>query len=193
MRATSHGIKRSIIVNYQSKTKINCKNQSKTNCGRLDYSTRTSQAKHALHQHFLLRSTLHCGTGKAGTGSATHFDTAAVGAASQRFESTGEAGTVFLISACKALEAHWNEQSGNHVQFQSYLMSKDVECIPLARFVGNRFNIIFYNATAIHTLREHTQRFYKDAFGTPNRGLFWPTSKLTAASQLAGPFELPAS
>ena len=70
---------------------------------------------------------------------------------------------------CKALESHSNEQSGNHLQFKAYLQTKGVPIIPLARFVGNRFNVSFHNATGMYYIREHIQEFYRKAFGTPNR------------------------
>eukprot|EP00117_Sycon_ciliatum_P047439 scpid58078/ scgid33882/ len=125
-----------------------------------------------------------------------HFDTTAVGASSQGFENTGEAGSVRLIrTACKALEAHCNEQPGNHVQFRSYLLSKGVECIPLARFVGNPFNVIFYNAAGIILYESIFNGSIKmrSARRTTYTGLFWLTFKSMVISQHAGPSELSAS
>ena len=83
---------------------------------------------------------------------------------------SSEAGTVRLVrTVCKALEAHCNEQSGNHSQFRAYLTAHGVGAIPLARFVGNRFNILFYNAGGVYFLRDFITEFYDKAFGTPNR------------------------
>ena len=83
---------------------------------------------------------------------------------------SGELGPIRMIrTVCKALEAHCNEQCGNHVQFKSYLHSIGIQSLPLARFVGNRFNIIFYNAGGVYFLREHIIKFYDKVFGTPNR------------------------
>ena len=40
---------------------------------------------------------------------------------------------------------------------------------PLARFVGSRFNILFYNAGGVFFLRDFITEFYDKAFGTTNR------------------------
>jgi len=86
------------------------------------------------------------------------------------FHNSSESGTVRLVrTVCKALEAHCNEQSGNHVQFRAFLDSHGAGAIPLARFVGNRFNILFYNAGGVYYLQEDVKAFYDTAFGTPNR------------------------
>jgi len=89
---------------------------------------------------------------------------------SHSFPNDSEPGTVRLIrTTCKALEAHCSEQAGNHVQFKAYLEMAGYGSIPLARFVGNRFNILFYNAAGVYYLREQIVAFYDKAFGTPNR------------------------
>ena len=96
--------------------------------------------------------------------------TAIVNDNTHSFQRDSEPGTVRLVrTACKALEAHCNEQSGNHMQFKAYLEAAGISSIPLARFVGNRFNILFYNAAGVYYLRKHMVSFYDDAFGTPNR------------------------
>ena len=80
-----------------------------------------------------------------------------------------QSGTVSLIrTTCKALGAHCSEQAGNHVQFKAYLESKGINTIPLARFVGNRFNVLFHNAAGVYFLNEQIRQFYDTAFGTPN-------------------------
>ena len=81
-----------------------------------------------------------------------------------------EVGTVRLVrTACKALEAHCCEQSGSHTQFKAYLHGQGIDAIPLARFVGNRFNILFVNAGGVYYLRKHMELFYDKVLGTPNR------------------------
>ena len=81
-----------------------------------------------------------------------------------------EAGTVQLVrTVCKALETHCNEQSGNHSQFRACLTAHGVGAIPLARFVGNWFNILFHNAGGVYFLRDFITEFNDKAFGTPNR------------------------
>ena len=62
-----------------------------------------------------------------------------------------------------------NKQSGNHSQFRAYLTVHGVGAIPLAWFVGNRFNISFYNAGGVYFLRDFITEFYDKAFGTPSR------------------------
>ena len=85
-------------------------------------------------------------------------------------DANSEAGTVRLIrTACKALEAHCNEQSGNHTAFEAFLQARGVDDVPLARFVGYRFNILFHNAGGVYYLKDHMLAFYDTAFGTPNR------------------------
>ena len=82
----------------------------------------------------------------------------------------GEPGPVRLVrTACKALEAHCSEQSGNYVQFCQHLQAQGIGTVPLARFVGNQFNILFFNAGGVYYLRQHIVEFYDKVFGTPNR------------------------
>ena len=64
-----------------------------------------------------------------------------------------ECGTYRLIrSPCKAFERHGSEQVGQSVEFETYAKSKGINNIPLAKFRGNRFNIIFHNAAGIFYL-----------------------------------------
>ena len=98
-----------------------------------------------------------------------------------------ESGIVRLIrTACKALEAHCSEQSGNHTQFRAFVASRGVSALPLARFVGNRFNILFYNASGLYYLRQEMLDFYDNAFGTPNRLRVSVRNDLGQAVYLAG-------
>ena len=52
-----------------------------------------------------------------------------------------EAGTLkFICITCKAVQ----KQAGCHLLFKSYLESQCVKLFHIAKFQGNRFNIIFY-------------------------------------------------
>eukprot|EP00117_Sycon_ciliatum_P031042 scpid18084/ scgid24353/ len=53
--------------------------------------------------------------------------------------------------------------------FSLFLETQGINTIPLARFVGNRFNILFYNAAGVYYLRDSILSFYDRVFGTPNR------------------------
>lgn len=64
-------------------------------------------------------------------------------------------GTQRLIrTACKGFHHKGSQQCGNLVLFRTFLKKKGIHTIPLARFVGNRFNVVFYDAAGIYYLRE---------------------------------------
>jgi hypothetical protein len=78
-----------------------------------------------------------------------HDDTK-VGSLSQGGYSKGESGTLHLLrTVCKAVQAKGFERSGRAVPFDDYVRDKGIESIPLAPFLGNRFNIIFHNGGGV--------------------------------------------
>ena len=61
--------------------------------------------------------------------------------------SGASSGTQRLIrTACKAFHHRGSQQCGSSTLFQAYLKRQDLHKIPLAHFVGNHFNIHFYDA-----------------------------------------------
>ena len=55
----------------------------------------------------------------------------------------------FVRTACKAFHHRGSEQAGCSTHFRAYLRRKGISKIPLASFVGNRFNILFFDAGGI--------------------------------------------
>ena len=71
-------------------------------------------------------------------------------------ESSGSSGTQRLVrTACKAFHHRGSQQCGSHTLFRAYLQRKGIHKIPLAQFVGNRFNILFYDAAGVYFLQNH--------------------------------------
>lgn len=76
-------------------------------------------------------------------------------------------GTQRLIrTACKAFHHRGSEQAGCSTYFRAYLRRKGISKIPLASFVGNRFNILFYDAAGVFYLREHMSDYLRKAHGS---------------------------
>ena len=90
------------------------------------------------------------------------YDDTKVGSLSQGGYSKGESGTLRLLrTVCKAVQAKGCERSGRAVSFADYVSDKGIESIPLAPFVGNRFNIIFHNGGGVFYLHEHLRPFFE--------------------------------
>lgn len=53
--------------------------------------------------------------------------------------------------------------------FRTYLKTQGVTIFPIAKFAGNRFNIVFYNAAGIYFLRHHLIRYLKEVHHTQNK------------------------
>ena len=78
----------------------------------------------------------------------------------------GSSGTQTLIrSACKAFHHRGSEQCGTSLLFRTYLKKEEISKIPLAQFIGNRFNVIFYDAAGVFYLRGHMQKFIETVHG----------------------------
>ena len=82
-------------------------------------------------------------------------------------ETFGSSGTQRLIrTACKALHHRGSQQCGSSSLFRSYLKQQGICKIPLAQFIGNRFNILFYDAAGIYYLKGHIIQFIESIHGT---------------------------
>ena len=64
-----------------------------------------------------------------------------------------------IRTACKAFHHRGCEQAGCSTHFRAYLRREGVMKIPLAPFLGNRFNIIFYDAAGVYYLREYMLQY----------------------------------
>ena len=62
-------------------------------------------------------------------------------------------------TACKAFHHKGSEQAGCSTHFRAYLRHQGVSKIPLAAFVGNRFNILFYDAAGVYFLNMHMVQY----------------------------------
>ena len=76
-------------------------------------------------------------------------------------------GTQTLIrTACKAFHHRGSEQAGCSTHFRTYLRQRGITKIPLASFVGNRFNILFYDAAGVFYLKSHMLEYLTNYHGT---------------------------
>ena len=94
------------------------------------------------------------------------FGDVLVGASSVSGMSVGksESGTVLLIrTVCKAVQDRGCEKSGKPVWFREFVKATfGHECVPLAPFKGNRFNILFHNGAGVYFLREELKAFMNE-------------------------------
>ena len=75
-------------------------------------------------------------------------------------------GTQRLVrTACKALHHRGSQQCGSSTLFRTYLRKEGIHKIPLAHFVGNRFNILFYDAAGVYYLRVLIMKFIETVHG----------------------------
>ena len=75
---------------------------------------------------------------------------------------SSECGTIRLVrTACKALQKQCCQKAGCHTMFKAYLKTQGVT---VAKFAGNRFNVIFHNAAGIYYLRKHLIRYLDNLY-----------------------------
>ena len=99
---------------------------------------------------------------------------------------SSELGTQRLIrTVCKAFHKRGSEQAGYPIQFATYLRSKGITRVPLASFIGNRFNIIFYDAAGVYYLRDYIFEFFQTC-DTTNRLLRSVKADLCVPELIAG-------
>ena len=73
--------------------------------------------------------------------------------------SSSECGNMRLVrTACKAIQKQCCQKAGCHTMFKAYLKTQGVTIFPVAKFAGNRFNIIFHNAAGIYYSGTHLRR-----------------------------------
>ena len=103
-------------------------------------------------------------------------------------ESPGSSGTQRLIrTACKAFHCKGSQQCGSYALFHTYLKEKNIHKIPLAHFVGNRFNILFYDAAGVYFLKDHMIHFIDEVHSMlANRLLQSVRSDLTNPCYIVG-------
>lgn len=73
-------------------------------------------------------------------------------------EASASSGTQRLV----AFHYRGSQQCGSSIQFRTYLRKKG---IPLAKFVGNRFNILFYDSARVYYLHDHMVKFIESVHG----------------------------
>ena len=80
--------------------------------------------------------------------------------------SASSSGTQRLVrTACKAFHHQGSQQCGSFTMFKEYLKGHQIDKIPLARFIGNRFNILFYDAAGVYYLHSHMISFIETVHG----------------------------
>lgn len=86
---------------------------------------------------------------------------------SQTKEKSASSGTQRLVrTACKAFHHRGSQQCGTSTLFRTYLRKEGIHKIPLAHFVGNRFNILFYDAAGVYFLHKHMIKFIETVHGS---------------------------
>ena len=91
------------------------------------------------------------------------------------------------LAACKSFHHRGSQQCGTSTLFCSYLKQQGIFKLPLAQFVGNRFNILFYDAAGIYYLQNHMVKFIESVHGkNANRLLVSVLNDLKTPSLIAG-------
>ena len=67
-----------------------------------------------------------------------------------------------MRTVCKAFHHRGSEQCGSSTLFRTYCRKQGLHCIPLAHFVGNRFNILFYDAAGVFYLKDLMLKFIEE-------------------------------
>ena len=90
-------------------------------------------------------------------------------------------------TACKAFHHRGSQQCGTSTLFRSYLKEQGIFKIPLAQFVGNRFNILFYDAAGVYYLHDYMIKFIESVHGkNANRLLQSVLKDLKTLALIAG-------
>ena len=71
-----------------------------------------------------------------------------------------------IRTACKAFHHRGSEQAGCSTHFRAFLRRQGISKVPLAAFVGNRFNILFYDAAGVYFLRLHMVNYLSEHHGS---------------------------
>jgi len=80
------------------------------------------------------------------------------------FKKANESGSVRLVrTCCKAFAKGADDKNGQFKPFSTYvqgmLKENGLQSIPLERFRGNRFNVLFRNAGAVFFLKDEIKNF----------------------------------
>ncbi len=87
-------------------------------------------------------------------------------AASETMSAQSSSGTQRLVrTACKAFHHRGSQKAGSSALFRAFLKNHNIHKIPLAHFVGNRFNVLFYDAAGVYYLRDLMVRFIESVHG----------------------------
>ena len=79
---------------------------------------------------------------------------------------SASSGTQRLIrTACKAFHHRGSQKAGSSALFRSYLQKQNIHHLPLANFIGNRFNILFYDGVGVYYLRDLMIKFIESTHG----------------------------
>lgn len=80
--------------------------------------------------------------------------------------SSVSSGTQRLIrTASKAFHHRGSQKAGSSALFRSYLQKQNIHTLPLANFVGNRFNILFYDGAGVYYLQDLMINFIETTHG----------------------------
>lgn len=91
-----------------------------------------------------------------------------------------------IRTACKSFHHRGSEQAGCSTHFQTYLRHNGIPRIPLASFVGNRFNILFYDAAGVFFLKNYMLDYLLNHHGNHNRLLQSVMKDLRSPYLIAG-------
>lgn len=84
--------------------------------------------------------------------------------------SSTSSGTQRVIrTACKGFHLRGSQQAGCAASFRTYLRKHNIYRVPLAPFIGNRFNILFYDAAGVYYLKHHMANYIESCHNQPNR------------------------
>ena len=73
-----------------------------------------------------------------------------------------------MRTSCKSLGKRGNGKSGAFIQFVTFINDKLHLSVRLQPFYGNRFNILFYDASAAYYYRDFVKELLGEVHGTPN-------------------------
>eukprot|EP00111_Clytia_hemisphaerica_P010606 TCONS_00031001-protein len=80
----------------------------------------------------------------------------------QKTSNSGESGTTRTVrTSCKLVQSTQGcEKSGKMLKFSTWLKEeKNIDCVPLYPFLGNRFNILFLNGGGLFKIYDHPIAF----------------------------------
>ena len=73
----------------------------------------------------------------------------------ENYSSNDSSTIMFVRESCKAFVTGGDNKNGAALEFITYLRRNEIYSCPIKPFRGNRFNIIFHNASSIYYLHNH--------------------------------------